>query len=86
MDWKITMGDTDAAKQIALDDVFSEPVTTIPLWRLRFARPFMAELMNDPEIQAALKRWEQEEERIRSEVGDYLANRCSSGAGKPVCD
>ena len=28
----------------------------------------------------------QEEDRIRSEVRDYLANRCSSGAGKPVCD
>jgi TolB-like protein/Tfp pilus assembly protein PilF len=85
MDWKILAGDTDAAKRTALDGVFSKPVTTVPLWRIRFARPFMADFINDPEIQTAIKRWKQEEERIRSAVRDYLAHRCSSGTGQPVC-
>ena len=75
MDAEIIFGNKDAAMQIALDYVFTKPVTSIRFWRLRFARPFMAELMDDPEIRAALKRWEQQEERIRSEVRDYLAER-----------
>ena len=75
LDWEIFFGNTDDAMQLALDDVFSQPLPRIWLWRLRFARPFMREFMSDPEIQAALKRWEQQEDRIRSEVRDYLSER-----------
>ncbi len=75
LDWAIFFGNTDVAIKLALDDVFSNPVTSVRLWRLRFARPFMQEFMSDPRIQAALQRWEKQEERIRSEIRDYLAKR-----------
>ena len=75
MDAEINFGNKDAAVQIALDYVFTKPVTSLRFWRLRFARPFMREFMSDPQIQASLKRWEQQEDRIRSEVRDYLAER-----------
>ena len=75
MDAEIIFGNKDAAMQIALDYVFTEPVTSMQFWRLRFARPFMREFMSDLQIQAALEHWEQQEGRIRSEVRDYLVER-----------
>jgi hypothetical protein len=75
MDAEIIFGNKDAAMQIALDHVFTKPVTSIRFWRLRFARPFMREFMNDPRMQEALLRWERQEERIRSDVKNYLAER-----------
>ena len=74
LDWKVFFGNRDAAVQVALDDVFSNPVTTVPLWRLRFARPFMREFFSDPRMQEALHRWEQQEADIRATVTSYLAD------------
>jgi len=75
LDWQILLANQNAAVQFALNNVFSKPVTAMLPWRLRFARPFMGEFLSDPEIQEALQRWDQQEQRIRSEVRDYLANR-----------
>jgi len=74
IDWNIVNDDPGTAKQIALDDIFSKSATTVSLWRLRFARPFMAEFISDPEIQEALEGWARQEERMRAEVRDYLRN------------
>jgi TolB-like protein/Flp pilus assembly protein TadD len=75
IDWNIINGDPAAAKQIALDDLFSKSATRVSLWQLRFARPFMAEFISDPAIQEALEGWARQEERMRAEVLDYLRNR-----------
>jgi cytochrome c-type biogenesis protein CcmH/NrfG len=75
LDWYITIGDPVAAKRVALNDIFSKSATNFSLWKLRFARPFMAEFMSDPEIQEALEGWEREEERMRAAVREYLAAR-----------
>lgn len=74
LDWQIALEHRDAATQIALDDVFSNPVTTVPLWRLRFTRPFMREFLSDPRMQEGVQRWEQQEADIRAAVTGYLAD------------
>lgn len=75
LDWKLAFGDDGGAMHIALEDLFTKPVTFYRLWRLRFKRPFMREFMNEPRIQEAVQRWEREEEHIRVEVKAYLTER-----------
>ena len=64
----------EAAKSTALEEVFSGSVTTDFNFERRFEQPLYAELVRDPEIQAALRRWRAELEAMRDDVARYLGS------------
>jgi tetratricopeptide (TPR) repeat protein len=71
-------GEIEEAVDIALERIFSQSVATNLGWRSNFSQPHFAELVADPRIQAAMQRWEKEEEQLRGEVQAYLADLQSS--------
>lgn len=72
-------GEIEEAVDIALERIFSQSVATNPGWRSNFSQPHLAEVVTDPRIQAAMQRWEKEEEQLRSDVQAYLADLQTSG-------
>jgi hypothetical protein len=43
-------------------------------WRENFAQLQYAEIVTDPRVQAAMRRWEDEELALRGQVQTYLAD------------
>jgi adenylate cyclase len=74
----VMQNDTKDAVDLALSDVFSQPVLTDPDWRTRFSQAQFAEFVADPRIQAAMQSWEIEEEAVRDRVRSYLLDLSSA--------
>jgi hypothetical protein len=74
-------GDVEQAIQVALTDVFTQPVTMNLGWRDAFAQAQFKEFVADPRIQAAMKNWEDEETALRDRVKSFLSDLRSSMAG-----
>ena len=70
---QLMRGELDAALDTALDDVFSEPVTTYAGWRRTFAQPLYRELVADPRIRDAMAEWDREHETMGADVRNFLA-------------
>jgi len=68
----VMKNNTNGAVDLALSDVFSQPVLTDLNWRTRFSQAQFAEFVADPRIQAAMQSWEIEEEAVRDRVRGYL--------------
>ncbi len=73
-------GDTDAAIEIALSDLFTRAVTEFGGWRRYFQQPHLAGVVADPRVQAEMARWEKEEAGLREELRAFLSTYYSSGA------
>jgi TolB-like protein/Tfp pilus assembly protein PilF len=67
-------GEIEEAIEVALADIFTQSVTTNFNWRSMFEQAQFRELAADPRIQAAMRRWEDEEAVLRGEVQTYLAD------------
>ena len=67
-------GEIAEAVEVALDRVFSRSVATNLGWRDNYAQAQYAEIVADPRIQAAMRRWEDEEAALRGQVQAYLAD------------
>ena len=67
-------GRTEEAIEAALTDVFSEPVTINLGWERMFSMSQYKEVVEDPRIQEAMRRWEQEEDALRDQIRTYLAD------------
>ena len=67
-------GDIEEAINVALERVFSRPVTANLAWQEGFAQAQFAEIVADPRIQAAMQRWEEEEATLSESVQSYFAN------------
>jgi TolB-like protein/Tfp pilus assembly protein PilF len=70
----VMRGEIEKAVDIALERIFTQSVATNLGWRSTFSQPHFAELVADSRIQAAMQRWEKEEEQLRSDVQAYLAD------------
>ncbi len=73
-------GDTDAAIEIALSDLFTRAVTEFANWRRFFQQPHLAGVVADPRVQAEMARWEKEEAGLREELRAFLSTYYSSDA------
>jgi hypothetical protein len=62
------------AIKVGLSKVFVGSVAERLNWRETYSQPYFAEVVADPQVQAALKRWEDEEEALRGQVQMYLAD------------
>jgi len=67
-------GEVQEAIEIGLSDVFVGSVAERLNWREDFSQAYLAGVVADPDVQAALKRWEEEEEAMRGQVQTYLAD------------
>ena len=67
-------GETEEAIEVGLSGVFSRSVAMNLDWKRTLAQAQFAEIVNDPRIQAAMQRWEEEEEALRAQVQTYLAD------------
>jgi tetratricopeptide (TPR) repeat protein len=66
-------GDTQAAIDVALTEIFSKPAIQIINIDRTLGLQFMAEVAADPRIQQALARWREEKKKVAEEARDYLA-------------
>lgn len=71
-------GDAAKAIQVALSDVFTEPVTMNPGWRNDFAQAQFTEIVEDPRIQAAMQNWENQEAELQGRLKAFLADLSST--------
>jgi len=67
-------GKTDEAVEIALEKIFTEPVSTNLGWERIYSQAQYNELVADPRVQAAMQRWEAEEAALRDKVRRFLAD------------
>ena len=67
-------GQTDEAVEIALKEVFSESVAIHLDWREDWQQPQYADIVQDPRIQEAMLRWEEEEEALRGSVQTWFSD------------
>ncbi len=66
-------GETEAGVRVALEQVFSQPVTRNLLWREEYTQPVYAAIVADERVRDALLRRESEYRLVRDEVRAYLA-------------
>jgi tetratricopeptide (TPR) repeat protein len=67
-------GEIQEAIEVALSGVFSRSVAVNLGWKRALAQAQFAELVTDPRVQAAMQRWEDEEDALRGQVQTYLAD------------
>jgi tetratricopeptide (TPR) repeat protein len=67
-------GEIEEAIEVALERVFSQPVAVNLGWQETFAQAQYAELVADSRVQAAMQRWQDEEEALRGQVRAYFAD------------
>jgi Cys-tRNA synthase (O-phospho-L-seryl-tRNA:Cys-tRNA synthase) len=65
-------GEIEKAVDLALERMFSQSVAVNLGWRRMMSLPHMAAVADDPRVQTAMQRWEQEEAELRESVLSYL--------------
>lgn len=71
-------GDLEQAIEIAIAEVFTEPVTTNLGWRDDFRQAQFSEFTADPRIAAAMQDWENEEASLRARLRQFLLDLSST--------
>lgn len=71
-------GDVEQAIEVALAEVFTQPVTTNLGWRDDFSQAQFIELTADPRIISAMKNWETEEAALRDRLQNFLTELSSA--------
>ncbi len=66
-------GNEEAAIQVALDEVFTDPVTSHLDFRMMLGMSFLETVTSDDRVQAALEQWETDESKLRRDVARFLA-------------
>ena len=67
-------GRSEEAIEVALEHLFSEPVILNLGWEQTLEQAQYAEIVEDPRVQAAMKRWQDEEDALREEIRGWLAD------------
>jgi tetratricopeptide (TPR) repeat protein len=67
-------GEVDRAVEVALADVFTQPVTLNPGWKNDYAQAQYTEFVEDPRIQAAMQNWQDEEAALRERMKGFLSD------------
>jgi hypothetical protein len=67
-------GETEQAVDVALAEIFSEPVTAHLDYPDKLARSYLETVAADPRVGAAIAAWDSDKADIRREVQRYLAD------------
>jgi hypothetical protein len=68
-------GETAAAIDFGLANVFNEPITITIIWNNFWDLPHMQAVLDDPRVQLQLQRWETEKIDTREQIRTFLAGR-----------
>ena len=68
------IGEPEKAADVALEHIFTEPVLLNLEWEEAFKQAQYAEVVEDPRVQAAMKKWQDEEDELREEIRGWLAD------------
>lgn len=68
-------GETEAAIEFGLANVFNEPITITISWNNFWDLPHMQAVLDDPRVQEQLQRWETEKIDTREQIRTLLAER-----------
>ena len=71
-------GEVEQAIEVALEHLFSETVAINLGWEETIKQAQYAEIIEDPRIQAAMQRWQNEEDELRERIRTYLADLYAS--------
>lgn len=72
-------GDTDRATDVALERIFTQPVTRNLGWEETFEQAQYAEIVDDSRVQLAMKKWQHDEDELRERVRTWLADLQAAG-------
>lgn len=67
-------GNSEVAIEVALENFADDSVLRYPGWRRALAQAQYKDVVADPQIQAVLQIWEEEEAAVRERVRNYLAD------------
>jgi len=67
-------GESEQAAEVALEHLFEEPVALNLGWERTLQQAQYAGVAEDPRIQAAMKKWQDEEDVLREQVRTWLAD------------
>ncbi len=67
-------GNAKQAADIALEHVFSDPVVLNLGWEETLKQAQYAEIVDDPRVQLAMKKWQDEEDELREQIRHWLAD------------
>ncbi len=67
-------GQSEEAADIALEHIFNESVLLNLGWEETFKQAQYAEIVEDPRIQVAMKKWQDEEDTLREQIRVWLAD------------
>ena len=67
-------GKPDQAVDIALEHLFNEPVLLNLEWEETLKQAQYADIVEDPRIQAAMQKWQDEEDELREQIRGWLAD------------
>ena len=72
--------DNEAASEVLLEHLASEPVGKFLGWRRAMRAPIFATILADPRVQAALEDYAQQEDELRAAVRVFFNDRARGGA------
>ena len=72
-------GDTGQAVDVALNEVFSQPVTANLDYPDKLAQSYLVPVISDPRVAEAIERWDAEKSGQRRDVARFLAEFGDSG-------
>lgn len=67
-------GESERATDVALERIFTQPVTKNLGWEETFKQAQYAEVVEDPRVQSAMQKWQHDEDELREKVRAWLAD------------
>jgi TolB-like protein/Tfp pilus assembly protein PilF len=67
-------GESEQAAEIALEHLFTEPVLLNLGWEETLKQAQYADVVEDPRVQAAMKKWQDDEDDLRDQIRHWLAD------------
>ncbi len=67
-------GESSLAADVALEHLFTETVLLNLGWEETFKQAQYAEVVEDPRVQVAMKKWQDEEDSLREQIRHWLAD------------
>ncbi|MGI9202842.1 MAG: tetratricopeptide repeat protein [Woeseiaceae bacterium] len=71
-------GEVEEAIDVALNDVFSKSVAINLGWQETYAQPQYADIVAEPRVQEAMRRWQSEEDALREQIKAFLLDLSTS--------
>ncbi len=78
--WALALrGETERATDVALERIFTQPVSKNLGWEETFKQAQYAEVIENPRVREAMHKWQQDEDELREKVRTWLADLYAAG-------